>query len=821
MKRIIIVSQLFLWSLLCVTAQELWPLHRFDETNSELQGHATMMLQDLDGLLWISTWSGLYRFDGYEFQKLKPQAGDGCSMATDRLRDIWLSDDGDIYCRAEEEVYRFDTKTYRFCDLRDDAERTQAEQQRRQQTTRAHFIDGVIDYIDPQGLEWQLTDDALLCFSRTPQPVQPLDITPAATVRCISQDSKGRIWIATKDDAVVRLYDQQLHLLGYLSPSGRIQPQYVSFGAPVYSFAQTPDGSIWLGAKPNGLYRLRETSNAVFSVGFIDDFGRFGIYDIKADLHSETLWIATLGQGVSCVKNYRSDHPLVIDHVGNYPADVCQRVRYIHLVAGTSAPNGKTGPTYLLATTTEGLMVGRVGDEPQLCEFRRHVKDPRRPSSLSCNATMNVAEDPQGRIFVSTETDGICQLLSTNLWADTLSFLNYDVRSGHLPTDMTVAMSLQADGRLLIVSQTQFMLFDTYRRLCESFGHRFFHQSHRFSEVRPLQLADGRWLFATSAGAFTLRSALARSASYQPPLVLTGVSVQGRQQDFSVNKLDTLVLAPSERSVTVHFAALDYTDPQAVRYQFRMGQDTATWINLGHEHAVTLTDLKPGTYTLALRSTNADGQWTQNVRMLTIIRRPTFWETPWATLLLVLLAIAVVGGAAYTYLYIRRIQRQRQEALGKYLALLKLSEDAEQPAPAADPVPTGNSGESANADVTDISDPFMQKVLTFVEQNIGNSDADVTMMAEACAMSRSVLQRRMKSLLGVSPADFLREARMKRAAQLLRYSNKTVSEVAFAVGFNDPKYFGRTFRQYVGQSPSDYKSAAGKSEKHNCCKNAP
>jgi transcriptional regulator GlxA family with amidase domain len=63
----------------------------------------------------------------------------------------------------------------------------------------------------------------------------------------------------------------------------------------------------------------------------------------------------------------------------------------------------------------------------------------------------------------------------------------------------------------------------------------------------------------------------------------------------------------------------------------------------------------------------------------------------------------------------------------------------------------------------------------------------------------------MKHLLGISPADFLREARMKRAVQLLRTTDKTVSEVAFAVGFNDPKYFSRCFRQSIGQSPSDMK----------------
>ena len=97
--------------ILPLQAQHPWLLHRYDETNSQLQGHPTMMLQDRSGLLWIATWNGLCRFDGYEFRPIKPQAGDGCSMSSDRLRDIWLAENGDIYCRTDDGIFRFDIKS--------------------------------------------------------------------------------------------------------------------------------------------------------------------------------------------------------------------------------------------------------------------------------------------------------------------------------------------------------------------------------------------------------------------------------------------------------------------------------------------------------------------------------------------------------------------------------------------------------------------------------------------------------------------------------------------------------------------------------------
>ena len=801
MKNLCLTIITFLLSI-TIQAQEPWVLHRYDESNSQLQGHATMMLQDKSGLLWISTWNGLARFDGYEFRQLKPQVTDPCSMKTDRLRDIWLADNGDIYCRTDDGIFCFEIKTYRFRDLRDETERQQAIQQRQQQTTRARFKDQIVDYIDPQGLEWIISDDALLCLSRSQQPTHDLDIQPKARVHCMRQDSKGRIWIGTREDAALRLYDSQLRFIGYVTPSGHVQPNYTPFGASVYCFAQTPDGTIWLGCKPQGLFRLREISDNVFSVDFVDDFGKHGVYDIKPDPKDHRLWIATLGIGICCVQDYTAEHPEVIRRVGNYPVNEAQLVRYLHFVKGTPLTMGRDDTNYLLAATTEGLMVGRITDQLASCQFRLHVRERSRRSSLSCNATMDIVEDPQGRLFIGTETGGVCQLLSTELWADTLSFLVFDQKSGLLTNDMTLSTDVLPDDRLLVCGLMQFTLLDVQRNLSETFDHNFFHQFYRFGESRPLQLADGRWLFPTNSGAFTLQRSLAQKSTYQPPLVFTSVSVQGQEQSLSVNAYDTLGLLPTERNLTIRFAALDYANPEAIRYQFRFDSDSA-WNNLDHEHAVTLLDLKPGTYKLSVRSTNADGRWTNNVRTITIIRHPSFWETPWATLLWVLLAIAVVAACAYTYIYIKRIERQRQDTLDKYLALMEEWSKRQTDEPTtADSEP---SDVSVPPTAEDNQDPFMQHVMAFVEANISNSDADVAMMAEACAMSRSVLQRKMKHLLGISPADFLREARMKRAVQLLRTTDKTVSEVAFAVGFNDPKYFSRCFRQSIGQSPSDMK----------------
>ena len=80
-------------------------------------------------------------------------------------------------------------------------------------------------------------------------------------------------------------------------------------------------------------------------------------------------------------------------------------------------------------------------------------------------------------------------------------------------------------------------------------------------------------------------------------------------------------------------------------------------------------------------------------------------------------------------------------------------------------------------------------------------------MASATATSRSSLNRKTKNLLGMTPADFLKEARMKKACQLLMTTSGSINDIAYACGFSDAKYFSKCFKASRGISPSEYRSA--------------
>ena len=98
---------------------------------------------------------------------------------------------------------------------------------------------------------------------------------------------------------------------------------------------------------------------------------------------------------------------------------------------------------------------------------------------------------------------------------------------------------------------------------------------------------------------------------------------------------------------------------------------------------------------------------------------------------------------------------------------------------------------------------FMNKITGFIEKNISDSDISINDMAAAMAVSRSGLNRKMRQLLGVTPADFLKEARMKRAVKMLKETDASVADIAYGCGFSDPKYFAKCVKALTGKTPRE------------------
>ena len=113
--------------------------------------------------------------------------------------------------------------------------------------------------------------------------------------------------------------------------------------------------------------------------------------------------------------------------------------------------------------------------------------------------------------------------------------------------------------------------------------------------------------------------------------------------------------------------------------------------------------------------------------------------------------------------------------------------------------------------ITSLDEKLMNKALKFVEDSLMDTDLSVEKLSSELGFSRVHLYKKMSSITGKTPVEFIRLVRLKRASQLLRESQLTVSEIAYQVGFTDPRYFSKIFKAEYKQLPSQYKANHSKS----------
>lgn len=108
--------------------------------------------------------------------------------------------------------------------------------------------------------------------------------------------------------------------------------------------------------------------------------------------------------------------------------------------------------------------------------------------------------------------------------------------------------------------------------------------------------------------------------------------------------------------------------------------------------------------------------------------------------------------------------------------------------------------------VTPVDEEFMRRAFESVEKNMGNPEFSVEDLSRELFMSRVALYKKILSLTGKTPIEFIRIMRLKRAAQLLQKGQQNIAEVAYEVGYNNPKIFTKYFKEEFGVIPSKYKT---------------
>jgi YesN/AraC family two-component response regulator len=112
--------------------------------------------------------------------------------------------------------------------------------------------------------------------------------------------------------------------------------------------------------------------------------------------------------------------------------------------------------------------------------------------------------------------------------------------------------------------------------------------------------------------------------------------------------------------------------------------------------------------------------------------------------------------------------------------------------------------------ITSKDEDFLKRVIKLVEDGMGDADFSIDSMAESMNMARSTFYKKFKSLTNLTVVEFVRDMRLKRGRQFLDAGETNISSIAYAVGFNDAKYFSTCFKEKFAISPTEYLKANGR-----------
>ncbi|MBO4453514.1 MAG: helix-turn-helix domain-containing protein [Paludibacteraceae bacterium] len=811
MKHFYALCTFILFSL-TMQAQN-YSLRHYNESNGLSHHHTTRVLQDSTGMMWVATYNGLNRFDGYRFVTFKAEAEDEMNMPSDRIRRIRLTDDNNILCLIDDSVVLFNTHTCRFESLQASEEikgQLQSDwnpdlwvpKDQYSSLGNLRFKDIRYDYEDRQGNRWLIDDHGL--FVATPLPSRGTRVN-TEEVRAMRQLANGAILASIRGAKQIAVYDPSLRLLGYIRPDGALSKNPASFDSQVYCFYESRDGKhAWIGCKPGCLLE-GDNDSRTYSIWRHEQVRN--VYDVIED-HDGNVWAATFGFGLWKSTDRSADRIQNTDRITftQIPGTENMRMRRLLVLEDNT----------LLAATESGLLVidgmsatGSLNDGM----MKLHQREAGRPNSLNCSALMCLGLF-NGQLYIGTEGGGINRLISEDIHAAQLEFEHITKADG-LGSDIVYEFLPWSEDELMVQCNNALSILEIEngKLKIENYGKSFFRTAEdrpfNLGEVQPIDLGDGRILIAPHDGLRLLNKSDLVPETEPVRIAFSSISLEGKM-NYAVDNLNHLTLAPNERSIGIQFAALDYRGTSDIRYQTRFyakGEDIAPWSAPTEMSEVLMQDITPGEYVFEVRSTNALGQWQDNTRRLTITVTPTFWESTAGWVLQIGLLLLITIAITIQSMRVRYHRKQREATLNAYLELqeryLQISNDksqitneSQEPLPIPEILIPGYTSEN---------EKFLSTLHQFMEQNIDNAEMTIDDIADATHMSRSSLNRKMHELFNLSAKDFVQAARIKHACNLLRTTDMAAKEVAYACGFSDPRYFSKSFKANTGDTPTEYR----------------
>ena len=192
-----------------------------------------------------------------------------------------------------------------------------------------------------------------------------------------------------------------------------------------------------------------------------------------------------------------------------------------------------------------------------------------------------------------------------------------------------------------------------------------------------------------------------------------------------------------------------------------------------------------GTYCIEMQESKPYEKWSQPQRNAVVEKIPTWLTSWWMWCIYAFIGISILTLIIYNYI----LRKQRD----KFLEMMKADTNEEN----------NETKEKKETEQQKIN-PLLEKAIAQVEKNLSNEKYTVEDLSKDLCMSRMTLYRKIQSLSGQKPTEFIRTIRLRKAAELLHEGQMTVTEVSYATGFSSVSYFSRCFRTMYGVPPTQF-----------------
>ena len=235
-----------------------------------------------------------------------------------------------------------------------------------------------------------------------------------------------------------------------------------------------------------------------------------------------------------------------------------------------------------------------------------------------------------------------------------------------------------------------------------------------------------------------------------------------------------------------------------MKYEYRLKGYEKQWTpTLFGEHSAKYNAIPAGDYIFQIRATDEKGHWGEDITEIEVHISPHFYKTVWFYLLLTLLISITVYYLHHrkTRLYLQQKKYLEKEVQLRTQELAQQSRKMEAMAKHIDELEIAKTSKDSQ---------FMEKAFRFMQQNYTDSNYNLERFIKDMGYSKTLVNEKLQSLTGQSIGAFMKSYRLNTAKKMLQESpNVSISEVAYAVGFNDPKYFTKCFKEQFGVLPSE------------------